>query len=265
MKKLLYILAFIFLSSVISCKESYDAEDSVIFYLPDWPPADSYMNYYPQLDEWNISVTTSEISYNFCISPAIKCFSLKIAESSPISVIAAPKTEGIHFFDAAGAIYPFSNKLTWKNGLSSTLLKKLHNKYRNLPEFSDFISQFNWQKLIDAINQKASESKIFYNPWHVEQTTILEKISQGKFTASYLNVKNTSIHELAEFKEFSEGVFLSSYIPQNYSAGINELFSIKNDLKERFLLCAEKKKIAVTNSSGSNDFFSLTFYDLPIK
>ena len=265
MKKIIYIFVFIFLSSLISCKESYNSDIPTIFYLPVWPPADSWKDYYPAVEQWNISVNTSEASYSFSLSSTAKCFPLQISDSVPVSVTAAPLTSGIHFFKPAGTIYPFSNQLTWKNGVSATLLKKIYIASKNQLNLDDFALQFNWQKMIDSINQKSTESKNFYNPWHLEQPVILEKIMCGKFSATCLNVKNIKVCEINDFKEFSEGIFLSSYIPQNFSASINGLFSVKINTEEGFLLCEKKHRLAIANISDNSDFFSLTFYDLPIK
>lgn len=263
--KLFTLFCAFFILTFSSCKNDFFSTDKTFLYLPEWPPEDPWKTYYPSLDSWEITVSSSQSTYKFLLPGNIKSFPLFYEDDSPVSVSAAPITCGKSFFHASGLIFPFSNRFSWKNGFAADTLKKFYLQYGCNPDTGIFSAQFNWNKFLETIDHKSDSENSFYNPWYIDQKVLLEKLADGKFSASYLNIKKTKTYELDQLQSFSQGIYLFKYIPQNFSTSINNLFILNPFIQEDVFFMGNKTQTAIINLDDANEILSLTFYDLPIK
>lgn len=166
-----------------------------------------------------------------------------------------------------------------------------------------YAARFNWEGFLSAAEQKSAEAEaaasaqdgepdtLFYNPWNLDDGQILEKISAKNFRVSYLAQKScisVSAEEIlpdaaaglpdsgaaescgdagadAGTLGGGAGALLSSYVPQNASAGGTGFFSLRKERIHRFLYVTESgsQKFAVVSVAKNGDL-SIAITPVPI-
>ena len=205
----------------------FAADETVEFELPQWP------EYLPELEGWSVQVTLREpqgpqgigVAEALEAPPDKRHISFKIPKNQPCCIIATPITQN-QFFKPAGTIYPYSQKITWSGGYSAQL-------YTIIPD----CEQFNWEKLLETLEQKQTED--FYNPWLLDTQQVLEGIAYHNFTATKLRLSKTICVPL-DFEVFS------SYVPEN------EYFQQKNQTCVTVKI-GQPELFALRQSSGTED------------
>ena len=230
---------------LMSCENSgfpdflfFEDKTSVCIKLPSWPPVDGGIGAaYPKLSFWIVEVHTPSFTGQYECSSA-ESLTFEVLKNEPLCVTATPvcfNSDGkkVLFFKCAGTVYPFSVhnqfenhnqnavygknnhfELTWKNGFTAYLVQSLFRNGKKLSytafELRDYISRFNWDKLINYIEEKQSDENHFYNPWLCDLKEVLNGIAFGSFKANLLNMKNVFTIDAGENNEI-----LSSYVPEN--------------------------------------------------
>ena len=205
----------------------FAADETVEFELPQWP------EYLPELEGWSVQVTLREpqgpqgigVAEALEAPPDKRHISFKIPKNQPCCIIATPITQN-QFFKPAGTIYPYSQKITWSGGYSAQL-------YTIIPD----CEQFNWEKLLETLEQKQTED--FYNPWLLDTQQVLEGIAYRNFTATKLRLSKIICVPL-DFEVFS------SYVPEN------EYFQQKNQTCVTVKI-GQPELFALRQSSGTED------------
>lgn len=223
MKKIIFLLLFTVF--FISCNNSFLSTERIIYYsLPAWPPSQNSSSLpYPELSRWKITISNKTGISSFYINTAPP--PLKVSGDSPTSIIATPITKNSNgketiFFKSAGFIYPFSNneKLTWEDGFITSILQDLFANSLDKETNLNLINSFNWKKAITIIRNKISNKEDDvsknYNPWLLNKSTILEKITSGKFSSAYFNIPSSLYVEPEKIPPYFPPV-LSSFIPDN--------------------------------------------------
>ena len=231
-------------------------EEIVDFELPEWP------EYLPELKGWKIQVFYSEalrqaqgpqgsqisgVAEALEAPPDTKIISFHLHKNRPCSIIASPITQS-NFFKSAGTIYPYSKAISWSGGYAANLYKTAGQAAAN----------FNWEKLMQTLEEKALDEEAFYNPWLLDTQEILEGIAYHNFTATKLKQSQTFCLEL-DFE------VLSSYVPENDFMHTAERSSItvKKDIPQLFAL-AQSSAYGLLISASSAKNISLEFISMPI-
>ncbi|MBO4628515.1 MAG: hypothetical protein J5687_01055 [Treponema sp.] len=226
MRKIILLLCLVMPVVVGSCA-LFAADETVEFELPQWP------EYLPELEGWSVQVTLREpqgpqgigVAEALEAPPDKRHISFKIPKNQPCCIIATPITQN-QFFKPAGTIYPYSQKITWSGGYSAQL-------YTIIPD----CEQFNWEKLLETLEQKQTED--FYNPWLLDTQQVLEGIAYRNFTATKLRLSKIICVPL-DFEVFS------SYVPEN------EYFQQKNQTCVTVKI-GQPELFALRQSSGTED------------
>lgn len=264
-KKIQYAFFISFCASAllasVSCTQQISSMKEIS--LPQWPPENS--SEFPEIESWNITVTTADGSENFSVCAEKKTITLELEDSAPVSVLARPVNSGFQFFKPAGMIFPFEDEFSWENGFSADCLKKFYlssTQVNSKNAAKNYASRFNWQKFSQTIKEKSEKSDIFYNPWLLDQQNIMVSIEKGNFSATKLSQKKTCSFNAAElFSEFPEKKIFSDYIPQNFSIR-SKIFILSKQKINQFLFYENSKIITVNVESNSS--FSLAINSLPI-
>ena len=231
-------------------------EEIVDFELPEWP------EYLPELKGWEIQVFYSEalrlaqgpqgpqisgVAEALEVPPDSKIISFHLQKNRPCSIIARPITQN-NFFKSAGTIYPYSKSISWSGGYAASLYKTA----------GQAAASFNWEKLMQTLDEKALDEEAFYNPWLLKTQEILEGIAYHNFTATKLKQSQTFCLEL-DFE------VLSSYVPENDFMRTAErpYVTVKKDLPQLFAL-AQSSAYGILISASSAKNISLEFISMPI-
>ena len=242
--------------------------------LPVWPPEDSFSSSYPPLSRWHIEIIGGEIRESFYTNK--EKITVKVKKNRPFCLLAEPITllqdgNECSYFKPAGFIYPAayrqtesaSNRATWEQGFPAHLIKTLFNEglAENLSpvEIEYLVSTFNWKKAIETIDKKLnSENQLSYNPWLLSTAPLLEGIISQSFRTSLLNI---SACAAVKQSDLPEGIFLSSFIPENLSLSQKNQFTVPKNTP--FLIGdGQKYGILITYKTAKN--ISLAFIYLPI-
>ena len=207
--------------------------------LPDWPPAPEY----PQLSRWKITISESTGTSVFHKAPG-STIEIKTQKNCPFSIQAHPITQlkdgnECLFFHPAGFIYPSSaeNKLTWEHGYPAFIMEGLYKNCRqngfSASEAAEYVSTFNWAKMIsyiqEQINKSITEEKKFYNPWLCDSSKISKNLSNETFRTSLLSL--SSCYQLSTEnirQKYTVSIF-SPFIPENPIIAKTGLITIKKD------------------------------------
>ena len=227
MRKFILLLWLVLPLLLGSCA-LFSADETVEFELPQWP------EYLPELEGWCVQGAR--------VGPRERHISLRLPKNQPCCIIATPITQN-QFFKPAGTIYPYSQKITWSGGYAAKL-------YSIIPD----CEQFNWEKLLETLEQKQTEP--FYNPWLLDSQQVLEGIAYRNFTATKLKTSQTICIPL-DFEVFS------SYVPENeYFKQKNQTcVTVKIGQPELFTLSHE---YAIIISATSTKNISLEVISMPI-
>ncbi len=281
--RFLFLSSFILISSLIvlpftacSSNTACPPEGTLSLELPAWPPEDSRSAAYPPLSRWLIQVTSAEAQYDFyTTAPTV---AVPVKTNRPLCVSAYPITlledqNECSYFLPAGYLYPTAEnqKITWEQGFLADTMQKLFNegKEQCLPpvDIEYLISTFNWKKAQKSIEEKLiSDTKLFYNPWLLSQSSILDEISSHNFKSSLLNLTGTAALE-AEYIQTITGLskensaFFSSFVPENKSFLQKKQFTV---LKNSPILISDAKKVGLFITYKSSKNISLEYIYLPI-
>lgn len=265
MKKALfcYILLSVF---YFSCKNECISEKKMAgFYLPEYRSED-FGNL--ELEYWKIKYIYADYTEEILVPSNQKKIYLDVCNNTVISIIASPITKiGSNvrdFLMPAGCIYPFQNKISWLHGFSATILSDFYihsiNAGTKINDILNCVNKFNWKKFIQVIEEKNFSTSTFYNPWNLDRTTILNAISNGYFSSSYLTqsdcyqvesykIENEVEKKIQLFKEnktcnFTENFSLiSTYYPQNIYIKQFSFILTKSNIQTCFLYKSELKEL----------------------
>lgn len=239
--------------------------DKVILNLPSWPPAPliSPQNTIPELSGWKIRIRTKSRTEIFYISKNEKIPPVTIERNSPFSVTAqpvliSPEGEFFTFFMPSGSVYPalaeFSDKgkislnLSFEDGFTAKVMEQVTESLgeKNI--------NFNWKKFSDIVKTKSQGS---YNPWLADFQFIVNKILSQSFTATSLNMKNTSSQSIRSFVPEETDIF-SAYIPENTAVIENDCILI-NCLNENSFLFQNNRLLSIDYRYSKNPSVRILF------
>lgn len=260
-----------------ACQNGFLSEqESVDFFLPPWDSATL-----PELSRWKISVRASDFEADYYLNSQINSISFKINRNEALSVTATPVTklsDGSEtiFFKPAGAIYPYSANssydsstseclLTWEGGFTATIMQKIINSKKESKNSNQnikiFLSEFNWKKMQDKISRNISDSissfenpdgeknQKFYNPWHIDDFTLLDNLTFAVFESKYLNTTYILSVSKENAKINAEHSCLSSFIPENQIIKKHNVLTLKKKTPQSFLI--DNTYAARLNASSS--------------
>ena len=275
-KIIFYQLIILICLGFCGCLQNADAaaEECINLTLPQWPPIDSFSNDYPALLNWKIEVTGAEKQYSYYTEK--KAISVHTKKNHPLCITATPITlldEGSQcsYFKPAGYFYPAASEktVTWEKGFLADLMKELFTEGLEASlsplDIEYLISTFNWKKAQEIIDKKInSDAELFYNPWLIQRSPLLEGISSRTFKATYLNNSGCAalkIDWLLKSVNSQNQLFLSSYIPENKSLTQKNQFTI---IKNSPILLSDARKYGFFITWKSSKNISLEFIYLPI-
>lgn len=286
MRKLIfYTILLLWALLLCACKLNAEAgpQTTIQITLPHWPPDDSYTEYYPTLSRWHIQVTDAVNQYSFYTTQ--NKLSVQPKKNRPLCVTARPITQlydgsESDFFKPAGYIYPFTENqntssqitLNWELGYLATIMEKLFNKgiEEGFPpvEIEYLISTFNWKKAQETINKKILESNtdtaLFYNPWLLQMSQLIEAIAAHSFKPSLLNTTNCTAITTAQLENRiipADTPLLSSFIPENLHLPQKNQFTV---MKNSPIIISDGNKYALFITYKSAKNISLELIYLPI-
>ncbi len=284
-----FLLAATVLCTFSACALFVDspATETLTITLPAWPPDDALASHYPPLSRWYILIARGEAGENSLQSFYTTDTEVTLAakKNRPFCLIAQPVTrlsDGNEsaYFKPAGYLYTAPEKAaTWEQGFLADIMKTLFceglSESLSPVEVEYIVSTFNWKKAQESIDKKISQgtlqsgtqtSNLFYNPWLVSKTPLLQGIAGQSFKATLLNAGGTAGLDVTAIlgkqnAENSSPQLLSSFIPENsYFAGKNQLTILKNT--PTLLADGHKYGIFITYKSAKN--ISLEFIYMPI-
>lgn len=259
------IALFIFLSQFLLFSSSCTCSSSpaVTVPVPSWPPAtDSETNSYPPVDAWEITITSGTSTRSFIIPSSSTTITFYPQEPFPSAVLFQPLTFEKAFFKPSGLIHPYQTSPDWNSGFAAYILQTyyLQNNLLNSDlTLKTSASRFNWEKFIEALKEKQEKSDTAYNPWNLDYQDILNHIIEKKFSLSLLNQKKCHAFSGIEITQKLESKnVLSNYVPQN----LKQVFSLKEESTNCFLV-TEEKPLIITVSSVTSEDFSLAINSFP--
>lgn len=276
MKHLFFSLLITFCLIFTACKNMQNSpeEDSICITLPSWPPKQDGADNYPPLSRWQINIYSAEhqqVFYTYKDSIMVNT-----KKNRPFCITAQPITflqNGYEcaYFKPAGYLYPFSseNKATWEQGYlsftMSMIFKEAFDDCLSPVDIEYFISTFNWKKAQSSIETKIySDSELFYNPWLIPYSKLIESISSGTFKASVLNLTGSvplDLNFLNNYIGKQSNMLLSSFIPENHTLHQKKQFTV---MKNSPILIADSNCFGLFINYKSSKNISLEFIYLPI-
>lgn len=293
-------MIFIFNSLICtSCKNSFlDVQnklEKVCVKLPSWPSD------LPELCFWRVELgfcgecnvpkikaeqelVKSSNKISFCIFPDSDSFNqkffLNVEKNFPVCIKVFPVTvvsdnQNTSFFKPAGNIYPYSYDdgnivLDWTSGYGAAVMDSMifASKKSGYSDsyIRDFLSKFNWEKLLEILNQKSESaidnffteetfnSAVCYNPWLLDYEQVLEQIAYENFSAAKLNLSGVYSSEF-------DISLVSSFVPENEIIKEFNRVTIKKDYVNLFSFL-QSYAVIITGSSEKN--MSLEFISMPI-
>ena len=234
----LVLLICLLINSCSLSSESPEAEvEDLEIMLPAWPPESqsaASLNY-PPLSRWQVRVTSAEAQTSYLTSSAK--ISISIKKNRPFCITAQALTllqdgKECEYFKPAGYLYtsatPYS--ATWEQGYTASIMETLF--FQGIDEglspldIEVLISTFNWKKAQETIDKKlTADNQLYYNPWLIPQSQVLEGITNHSFKASLLN--NSACAALPA-DSLPQG-FLSSFIPENFSLLRKNQFTVRKN------------------------------------
>ncbi|MCR5188191.1 MAG: hypothetical protein K6C97_04585 [Treponema sp.] len=252
--------------------------EEVNLQLPQWPPQ-AEAELYPNLYKWKIEINrTGQITSFYQTEGTLKVSFLK---NQPASITARPITllddgEKTSYFHPAGFLYPSNynpqgqNSLSWEAGYIAELMHKIISSQQETgisdSRLLKFLFSFNWKKAQESINSKIEKSKteeaqVFYNPWLLDTSKLLDNLCYGSFKGSLLNISGTYSYSLETLFPNQEFFPLSAFIPENSSLRQKNQISLK---KEKAQLLADGHKRAVIFTPYSAKNLSRVYTYMPI-
>lgn len=256
-------------------------KEEIFVALPAWPPSGVFRDKYPELSRWEIDVYSCEKKERFYASG--EGFSFTANKNEPFCVTAKPVTRATtcvsdektchyetSFFYPAGAIYPYSKNeerslfLTWENGFTAECMKRIiksgNETNVSAEVLRQFVESFNWKKASKEIEKRISDSvanddEAIYNPWLLDSQKILEKLSERKFSASYLNLSGYDDFDLSENLDFEnncandDAILFSKFVIENEYLYEKKKIKLKNGVNN-YLSDCRKFEIIISVNSG---------------
>ena len=265
-------ILFCLLAVFTSCDNLFDFEtESVSFILPEWESD------YPSLSRWIISVRSAQIRQDYYLDSGSEKITMTVSRNEPLCICASPVTllsdnSETQFFKMAGGLYPYSGdtaSVTWEGGFTSYIMKKIidsaDENQISKEELKSFLLEFNWKKMNEKISENIYDSLSgkFYNPWQIDEETLLLNLSNAGFDSDFLNTKY--VYTISEEVLQNCGItvtleedFLSSFIPQNKIIKENGTISLKKNQIETFMI-SNTSALNLTATSAKKVSASVTY------
>lgn len=265
----LFILTLLYQVLLTGCNfmVQLQEQETLQINLPEWPPADTFTDQYPELIEWKITFASStEIrEYYTCEKSVFVTFNKNL----PASLIVQPVTKltsgnPSNYFMPAGLIYPYADvdagltNATWNQGFLAVTMNKiiLSKKETGVSDnrLETFLSSFNWKKAQNSIENKinaAEENKAFYNPWLIDSSKLLENLCYGTFKATLLNLSGGFEVDLSDINKESELCLLSAFVTENQFLNTTKKIYIKKD-QEFFIGDGKNFGLIIKGKSAKN-------------
>ncbi len=280
MRNLFYcplLIVFCLIFCACSINTDSPAEESLTLSLPQWPPQDPLREKYPTLSRWQIHITCAEYQKSFYSTESE--ISIHTKKNRPLCITAVPITylsdkNECSYFKPAGYLYPagssaISPAATWEQGFLAQIMEQLFTEGRKnglSPLENEYlISTFNWEKAMSTIESKIqADSQIFYNPWLISRTALMDGIALHTFKSSVLNISGaTAINcdYICSGIEKADFTLLSSFIPENKKLQEKKQFTV---LKNTPILIGDANKFGFFINMKSAKNISLEFIYLPI-
>lgn len=207
-----------------------NTEETIILDLPVWPPEDDYNNQFPELSRWFVKTSCADSKSSFYLSPSTATISFSIKKNEPFCATFLPITKlplssncELSYFYPAGIIYPYCKNISWSQGYLASCMEKIFSSKMETgvsdSHINSFISQFNWKKAQDLIDNKIDASyeqdEIFYNPWLLDTSRLLENLCYNNFKASLLNITGCYTYPRNTLFPESNIEPLLPFIPEN--------------------------------------------------
>ncbi len=222
------LLSCLLAACKLSAENARADEQELKIALPQWPQN------YPALSRWRIEVVSAENQERFYTSASEIKVSTK--KNRPFCITAQPLTlledgNECAYFKPAGHLYTTSgNSLSWEEGFLAFIMNKFFSygmtEGLSPVDIEYLISTFNWKKAQETINKKLNtDSTLYYNPWLLSETKLLEGISSRSFKTSLLNNSVCAPLPAAELPQN----FLSSFIPENFTLKQKNQFTVSKN------------------------------------
>lgn len=222
------LLSCLFFACDMNAEKSQALEEEFTIALPQWPQN------YPALSRWRIEIISAEKQERFYTTAS--SISVCTKKNRPFCITAQPLTlmedgNECAYFKPAGYLYSTAEtSLSWEAGFLAFIMKKLFflgiDEGLSSVDIEYLISTFNWNKAQETIEKKLNtDSTLYYNPWLLSETKLLEGISAKSFKATLLNNSACAALPASELPEN----FLSTFIPENFTLKQKNQFTVSKN------------------------------------
>ena len=109
-------------------------------------------------------------------------FSITLSKNYAIPVLVYPVEDGKTLSRPYGAVYPYSNIISFKDGFSAFITLSLYLYSEDARDaVRDYISYFNWERFISVIQE-------YEDPWKLDATKIIDSIKSGSFRITDIKI-----------------------------------------------------------------------------
>lgn len=233
-----------------------------------------------EISFWKIEITSCSKTVTKKLNGAEGRFNLELEKNRPVSVTVTPvfkksESEEIEFIKPAGQIYPYGYNngklvLTWGGGYCSSVFKTLVTGAAEAGEtavyIQNYLSRFNWKRFLETIEEKINSSvkdfldaddaasAVFYNPWLLNEQSVLEAIAYDSFNANKLRLSEVFSVDL-------ELSCFSSFVPENEIIMEQKRVSVRKN-EVNFFSLSQSYGIIVSGASAKN--ISIQCISMPI-
>jgi hypothetical protein len=245
----IFAAASVVTAGLTSCGGLFSAAETVSFTLPSWPP-DSDAEY-PPLAWWEAEYSAGGKPEIFRISAdrSGKTAEVEVPKGRTCALLVQPVTDhsGItsSFFYPAGAVYPCTPELSWRNGFTASVFLSLCTAENaagtDEAQTSSYLSRFNWNRL---------SSSLPGNPWLLDRTAVCRAIASHDFSSSLLSVSHCLKLPAAQFG-YTAGAMMPQYIPSYESQRRTEELDVRSGSPSCYLVTMQKIAV-ITAADGDN-------------
>lgn len=244
-----FAAASIFTAELISCGGLFSAAEAVSFTLPSWPP-DSDAEY-PPLAWWEAEYSAGGKPEIFRISAdrSGKTAEIEVPKGRPCALLVQPVTDhnGITaaFFSPAGAVYPYTSDISWRNGFTASVFLALcaaeNAAGTDEAQTSSYLSRFNWNRFSSSLPD---------NPWLLDKNAVCRAVALHAFSSALLSAPHCLKLPAAQFG-YAAGAMIPQYIPLYESQCRTEELDVRSGSPSCYLVTMQK--IAVITAADRNN------------